>query len=158
MEPTMPNPIHTQNHLSYQISDDPSRIDFQRVFEWLLATYWGGKYTREKVEQAARHSALVIGIYWDQPHHHQQVGYCRVVSDRTRFAWLADVIIDPAHRGKKLGQEMVRFALEHPSLADVHQWMLGTKDAHGVYAKVGFGALSRPELLMQFERQTPWRM
>lgn len=140
-------------HDKYEITDDQSRLDFALIHSWLTDTYWSPGISRQKVEQAARHSSVVIGAYADEPPGKRQVGYCRVVSDRTRFAWLADVIVAPGQRGCGLGRAIVRFALEHPDLADVHNWLLGTKDAHGVYAGLGFKALAEPHRFMQFKRE-----
>ena len=39
---------------------------------------------------------------------------------------------------------MVRFALEHPEFATVTNWCLMTLDAHGVYEKLGFKAITDP--------------
>ena len=145
-----------RTHKRYDISDDRSRLDFARVHGWLTTTYWSPGITRAKVEKAARNSALVVGAYCDggagEQLLPQQVGYCRVVSDRTRFAWLADVFIDPAHRGQGLGRAIVTFALEHPELADVHYWLLRTKHAHGVYAKLGFTPPHETQRLMQLKK------
>jgi GNAT superfamily N-acetyltransferase len=135
-------------HNQYEITDDRSRLDFALIHCWLTDTYWSSGITRPKVEKAARHSALVVSAYSGK----HQVGYCRVVSDLTRFAWVADVFVDPDHRNQGLGQAMVTFALEHPDLTDVHNWLLGTKDAHGVYAKLGFGTPDEPQRLMQLKK------
>lgn len=140
-------------HDKYEITDDQSRLDFDLIHSWLTDTYWSPGISRPKVEQGARHSSVVIGAYAGEPPGMRQVGYCRVVSDRTRFAWLADVFVDPHHRGCGLGRAIVDFALSHPDLADVHNWLLGTKDAHGVYAKLGFKALEEPHRFMQFKRE-----
>jgi GNAT superfamily N-acetyltransferase len=139
-------------HDNYEITDDQSRLDFAVVHDRLKRTYWSPGITRAKVEKAARHSALVVGAYWDGSRREKQVGHCRVVSDLTRFAWLADVFVAPDHRKKGLGQAIVTFALEHPDLRDVHNWLLGTKDAHGVYAKLGFGTPNEPQRLMQLKK------
>jgi GNAT superfamily N-acetyltransferase len=136
-------------HADYLITDDLSRVDFAVVHPWLTESYWSPGISREKVEQAARYSALVICAL----HNRQQVGYCRVVSDRTRFAWLADVFVHPDHRRRGLARAIVRFALDHPNLRDVSKWLLGTKDAHGVYAALGF-ATPPSERLMQLWRKT----
>jgi GNAT superfamily N-acetyltransferase len=141
-----------RNHSEYEITDDRSRLDFVRVHSWLTESYWSPGISRQKVEQAATHSPVVVSAYRREVLGIQQVGYCRVVSDRTRFAWLADVFVDPDHRGRGLAQAIVQFALNHPDLADVHHWLLGTKDAHGVYAKLGFKGLEEPHRLMQFKR------
>jgi GNAT superfamily N-acetyltransferase len=138
--------------LDYQISDDVAEIDFATVHGWLTSSYWAQGISLEKVQQAARYSALVVSARHRSSISTAQVGYCRVVSDRTRFAWLADVFVDPAHRNRGLARAIVRFALEHPNLADVPNWILGTKDAHGVYAPLGFAAPKHPERIMQFWR------
>ena len=129
---------------SYQIDEDIARIDFARVHSWLTSSYWSPGISREWVERAARHSALVLGVYSPQG----QVGYLRVVSDRVRMAYLCDVWIDSDHRGKGLGRSIVRYALEHPDLAQV-KWILATADAHGVYAELGFKPVKEPQRWME---------
>jgi GNAT superfamily N-acetyltransferase len=141
-----------RTHNQYEITDDRSRLDFALIHGWLTEAYWSSGITRPNVEKAARHSALVVSAYGDGVGGKQQVGYCRVVSDLTRFAWLADVFVDPVHRSRGLGLAIVNFALDHPDLADVHNWLLGTKDAHGVYAKLGFRPPDEPQRLMQFKK------
>ncbi len=36
-----------------------------------------------------------------------------------------------------------------PRLAGLRRWMLATRDAHSLYAKLGFTPLSRPEHIME---------
>ena len=105
---------------------------------------------RDVVERAMRGSSLVIGAYFDG----QQIGYARVVSDKATFAWVADVFVDEAHRRKGLGRAMVRFALDDPEHQGLRRWFLATKDAHDVYAKLGFQALTEPQRFM-FLRPDP---
>jgi ribosomal protein S18 acetylase RimI-like enzyme len=142
------------SHRAWVLSDDHRRIDFARVTEWLQGSYWCPGIPRAAVEQAARHSSLVVGAY-DSPSG-QQVGFLRVVSDCTRFAYLMDVYVASELRGCGLGRAMVRFALNHPPHRDVARWMLGTRDAHGVYAREGFEPLAEPDRLMQRNRPAPW--
>jgi predicted N-acetyltransferase YhbS len=47
------------------------------------------------------------------------------------------VFVLEGHRGKRLGVELVREAVEHPEQRDV-QWYLNTRDAHPLYARFGF--------------------
>ena len=116
-------------------------MDFPRVRAWLAATYWAAGITREGVERAARNSALVIGAFAPDG---AQVGYARVVSDKTRFAYLCDVVVDPAHRRRGIGRAMIAFALARPELVGVTTWTLATRDAHGVYAPLGFLPVTHP--------------
>jgi GNAT superfamily N-acetyltransferase len=139
-------------HADYEIDDSLPRQNFDKVYAWLITTYWW-EYglTREKTERGARHSALVIGAYHDDT----QVAYARVVSDTIRFAWIADVYVEPSHRNKGLARAMIRFALEHPELRDVAKWFLATKDAHGVYATLGFAPVLAENSYMELLRQRP---
>jgi len=130
----------------YEIEDDLNRIDFGKVHAWLTTTYWSTGVSRARVEQAARHSSLVVGAY----HGTDQAGFLRVVSDRTTFAWIADVFVDEAHRKKGLAKAMVQFALGHPQLQGIRQWVLMTLDAHPVYSQVGFTLHPNRHNLMQF--------
>jgi ribosomal protein S18 acetylase RimI-like enzyme len=97
----------------------------------------------DRVKRAAENSALVLGAYFGA----EQAGYLRVISDKTRFAYLCDVWVDTAHRGKGVAQSMVQHALEHPEFKTVN-WLLATLDAHGVYAKLGFTPIDKPERWM----------
>jgi nitroimidazol reductase NimA-like FMN-containing flavoprotein (pyridoxamine 5'-phosphate oxidase superfamily)/GNAT superfamily N-acetyltransferase len=144
-----PRPVEA-THASFTLSDDRTRIDFARVTEWLKDAYWCPGIPRELVERAARFSTLVVGAYAGA----EQVGYLRAVSDGTRFAYLMDVFVAEPHRGRGLGRALVRFALTHPDHRDVLRWLLGTKDAHGVYAPEGFRPLSDPTRFM--ERMGVW--
>ena len=119
-------------------------MDFPRVHGWLTTTYWSPGIALEKVEQAAGHSALVIGAFEDGV----QVGYARVVSDQTTFAWVCDVYVDEAFRGRGIARAMVAFAMADENLQGLRRWVLATADAHGVYAALGFQPIPNPERWM----------
>jgi GNAT superfamily N-acetyltransferase len=70
------------------------------------------------------------------------------VTDGATFAWLCDVFVDPNHRGHGLGTFLIRIATEHPEVRGL-RFLLGTKDAHGLYAKFGFDAPVHPGRLME---------
>jgi GNAT superfamily N-acetyltransferase len=118
----------------YEIDDDRERVDVDFVHRSLSEeAYWALGRPRATVERLVRDSARVIGVYHDD----EQVGFARVVSDGTAMAWLGDVFVVPAHRGRGLGGELVREAVEHPAHRDL-VWFLNTRDAHALYAKFGF--------------------
>ena len=62
----------------------------------------------------------------------------RVGSDRATFAYLADVFVLGAHRGKGLSKRLIAAVLAHPELQGLRRWTLATHDAHGLYAQFGF--------------------
>jgi GNAT superfamily N-acetyltransferase len=134
------------------LSDDRLRIDYEKVTRMLAATYWSPGVSLSEVRKSADYSALVVGAY--DPHE-GQVGFMRVVSDATRFAYVADVVVDERFRKRGIGRAMVSFALAHESLRYVYKWYLMTIDAHGVYEKVGFGPLSNPDRWMMLDKGLP---
>lgn len=136
----------------HSISTDPARLDLDAIWGWLRESYWSPGVPRETVARAIRNS-IPFGIFEEQ----RQVGFARVVSDRATFAYVADVFVDPAARGRGLGVWLMDVIVAHPELQGLRRWMLATRDAHGLYAKSGFRPLSRPEIFMEIHRPDVYR-
>jgi GNAT superfamily N-acetyltransferase len=85
----------------------------------------------------------------------RQVGFARVITDRTTFAWIGDVFVLPQARGQGLSVWLMETIVAHPELQGLRRWFLATRDAHGLYAKVGFGSLVTPERMMEFRPEQP---
>jgi GNAT superfamily N-acetyltransferase len=118
----------------FELDDDPARVDLDAIWAFLSTeAYWGRERSREVVERQVGEASRVIGLYRDG----QQLGFARVLSDG-RIAYLADVYVVGEHRGRGLGVELVREAVDDGPQRDL-RWLLHTKDAHGLYAKFGFG-------------------
>lgn len=132
----------------YVIDDSFDRLDFNILRQWLSATYWTPGISQEEIVKGAKHSAIVVGCY----HGGSQVGFLRVISDKTRFGYFCDVFVDESHRKRGIARAMMRYVMDHPDFADVYQWLLATKDAHGVYAPLGFAPLAEPEMWMMARR------
>ncbi|WP_055528266.1 GNAT family N-acetyltransferase [Streptomyces graminilatus] len=127
----------------YEISADPTRIDVERVHRWLSTdAYWALDRPREKFDEVIPNS-LNFGVY--EAASGEQVAYARVVTDRGLFAWLCDVYVDPSVRGAGIGTAMVRAVRDHLALLGVRRVLLATHDAHGVYERIGFSPLEKPE-------------
>lgn len=135
-------------HAGFVLDDSLARFDFARCHAWLTRAYWSEGITESEVERGFRRSAWVAGAYADGT----QIGCVRLVTDFTRFAYLMDVFVDESYRGRGVGGALVRFALTHPELALVYKWTLATADAHEVYRRQGFHAISAPERWMSLER------
>ena len=101
-----------------ELSDDPARIDLDRVHGWLASSYWTPDIDRAAVERQNAGSHC-LGAYHQK---HGQIGFARVISDRASFAWLADVWVGEAMRGQGIGRRMVRWFLEHPDYATVRRF------------------------------------
>jgi GNAT superfamily N-acetyltransferase len=119
----------------YEIDDDRDRVDVDAVHRFLSEeAYWVPGRSRETIERLIRESTRVIAAYQAEG---DLVGFARVVSDRSSFAWLGDVFVIEEHRGRGIGAELVREAVEHPPERDC-LWYLNTRDALALYARFGF--------------------
>ena len=118
----------------FELDDDPARVDLDAVWAFLSTeAYWGRERSRNEVQRQIGEASRVIGLYREG----RQVGFARVLSDG-RIAYLADVYVLAEHRGRGLGVELVREAVDDGPQRDL-RWLLHTRDAHGLYEKFGFG-------------------
>ncbi len=140
--------------IDFVIRDGFDNMDFTRVAEMLAKSFWVPGISVEEVIKSAHHSALVAGAFLADG---TQVGYARAISDKTRFAYILDVFVEEQYRRAGIGQAMVRHILAHDDMKDVYQWILITRDAHGVYRKAGFTELAHPDMWMQIIRERPKR-
>jgi len=99
---------------------------------------------RELVERSIERS-LCFGAYEGE----RQLGFARVVTDGAGFAYLCDVFVVDAARGRGLGKQLMEFVFAHPDLQRVRRFMLATRDAHGLYAQYGFTSLANPDKFME---------
>ncbi|MEV0189980.1 GNAT family N-acetyltransferase [Kitasatospora purpeofusca] len=130
----------------YEISTDPARLDAALIHRWLSEdAYWALGRSREKQDLAIAGS-LNFGVY--ERASGTQLGYARVVTDRATFAWLCDVYIAPAARGRGLGTALAAAVRDHLAPYGLRRLLLATADAHEVYAKVGFEPMAKPEKWM----------
>jgi GNAT superfamily N-acetyltransferase len=117
---------------NFWISDDHRDADIEFIIAELHRSYWAAERSRETIEKSVSNSVMFSLYDNDRP-----VGFARVVTDWTTFAWLCDVWICEAYRGRGLGVWLMKCLLEHPSTA-VTRNLLATRDAHGLYEKFGF--------------------
>jgi GNAT superfamily N-acetyltransferase len=134
----------------YWISDDQALLDVSQVHAWISGTYWAAGRSYEVMARSIEHS-LSLGLYAASG---EQAGFARIVTDRATFAWLCDVFIDTAHRGRGLGVFLVEKATGHPEVRDIRQ-LLMAEPGRQLYRRQGFGALASPERWMERPGQSP---
>jgi len=125
--------IHEWTRGEYTVSTDPGRLDLDVIHGFLTRTYWAEGRPRERVALSIERS-VPFGLY----HASGQVGFARVVTDHVVVAYLADVFVLEAHRGHGLGKWLVEVVVGAPGLQAIRRWILGTRDAHGLYRRFGF--------------------
>ena len=129
---------------AYEFSTDAARLDIDAIHAFLTQSYWSPGIPRATVARAIANS-LCFGVFWQG----QQVGFARVVTDKTTFAYLCDVYVLEAHRGHGLAKQLMERVMKHPDLQGLRRMMLATRDAHGLYAQYGFTPLAAPDRIME---------
>jgi predicted GNAT family acetyltransferase len=119
----------------YVLSTDKDRVDVDRVHRWLSQdAYWALGRPREVVEKSIA-ASWVWSVFAPDG---EQVAFARAVTDALTFAWLCDVFVDPAHRGRGLATWVSGEAVADLTTAGVDRLVLATSTAHAVYRRVGF--------------------
>ena len=128
-----------------EIDDDGDRVDLATTYDLVVGQgYWANSRSRETVA-ASIPGSWVFGVYDDAT----QVAFARVVTDRATFAWICDVIVDEAYRGRGIGSWLMRTITAALDEAGVKRQLLATLDAHEVYRPVGYVELAYPERWME---------
>ncbi len=124
--------------MNYRIIDGADGMDSAEVAALLKTTYWANTRSLETIEKSMRNSSC-YGVYLDEEK--KLIGFARVISDDATTYYLCDVVIDPAYRGRGLGKALVSHIVSLPEYVGLRGLLL-TKDAHGLYEKFGFEAVS----------------
>jgi GNAT superfamily N-acetyltransferase len=132
------------------ISTDKSKIDINLVYNYLnQESYWAKNVSMDIVARAIENS-FCFGVYKKENDATiKQIGFARVITDKATFGYLADVFILEAYRGRGLSKWLMEEIMGHAELQGFRGWMLGTKDAHGLYEKFGFKKLQNSERIMR---------
>jgi GNAT superfamily N-acetyltransferase len=144
----------TQLPNGYRLSDAPKAFDLARAHAWIgRESYWAQGIPLETFRRAVENS-LTVGVFAPDG---AMAAMARVVSDRATFAWIADVFVDEAHRGRGLGKAIMTYLMDHPDLNGLRRLLLATRDAHGLYAQFGFAPPARAESLMEIRSDGVYR-
>ena len=129
----------------YRITTSIDEMSLQVIHGFLANSYWAKDIPLATLGRAMQNS-LCFGVLTDSG---EQVAFARMVTDRTTYAYLADVFVIESHRGKGIAKWLVQSILVHPDLQGLRRISLITRDAHGLYAQLGFKPLAHPERTME---------
>ncbi len=127
-----------------EISTDKSRLDINFIAKYLQETYWANKRSFEDIKISIENS-LCFGVYSNR----SQIGFARVVTDKSAFAYLMDVFIVDQQKGNGLGSLLLDEILQHQDIKNIETFKLATHDAHEFYVRKGFKQIAHPEFQME---------
>ena len=125
-------------------STDKSLLRIETIHSVLNESYWAKNIPVEILKRSIENS-MCFGVYIEK----EQIGFCRVITDKATFAYLADVFITENHKGKGYSKLLIKEVMAHPDLQGLRKFLLGTADAHGLYKQFGFKELAKPERMME---------
>lgn len=144
-----------QTHVTSNLSE----MDVDLVYDFISNSYWSKGIPRAIFDKAIENS-LCFGLMQDakgcqatKQSRTTQIGFARMITDRSSFAYLADVFIVEEYRGRGLSAVLLNAVFTHSDMQGLRRIILATKDAHGVYEKYGFTSLDDPARLMH--KHTP---
>jgi GNAT superfamily N-acetyltransferase/predicted FMN-binding regulatory protein PaiB len=117
--------------------------DASAAVDLLEGHYWTAGVPREVLARAQLGASAWVGARDAQG---KLVATARANSDGARHAYVADVAVAPAYRGRGVGEAVVRLLLEHPAVRGAGLVRLATQDAQPFYERFGF----QPEEQVQF--------
>lgn len=129
------------------ITSDPAAVDLDAVHAWLRTSYWAEDIPRDLLARAVANS-IPFSVKLDA----EQVGFARVITDRATFAYLSDVYILEAYRGRGLARRLMDAVMAHPDLQGLRRFSLTTRDAEGLYRQYGFRELATPQRHLEIFR------
>ncbi|MBO0610679.1 GNAT family N-acetyltransferase [Myceligenerans salitolerans] len=131
----------------YEFSADAGRIDPARVHALLTEhAYWAAGRSRE-VQDAAIAGSRNYGVYARDAG--TLVAYARVVTDGATFAWLADVVVDPAHRRRGLARLLAEgITAELDRLGVARTLLRASGEGRALYEDLGWKSVDEPDAWM----------
>lgn len=127
-----------------EISTDKRKLQSKVIYQFLTTTYWAKGRTLEEVKKTINNN-FCFGVYLNE----KQIGFARVATDYTVFAYIMDVFILPEYRGKGYSKQLMKAINQESKLKSCKVWLLKTSDAHDLYKKFGYTELKHPEKVME---------
>ena len=133
---------------NFTINDDSTKTDLDAMHHELANSYWCKNIPKELLKKAIDNS-LCFNVYENE----KQVAFARVVTDKSTYGYLCDVIVNENYRKRGIGKGMMKFIMDHPELQGLRRFTLATVDAHAIYGQFGFTVAQHPQNIMEIVRR-----
>lgn len=93
----------------FKLTTDLKDMDFDVIHGFIAGSYWAKGMPKTTLQKALSHS-LCFAVLTDDE---QLVAFARLITDKATFAYLADVFVLEAFRGKGLSKWMLEAVMSH---------------------------------------------
>jgi Acetyltransferase (GNAT) domain len=136
---------------SFFITTDKKQLQLSRIHRFLSQeAYWCLGIPSSVVAKSIENS-ICFGLYYQDENAVLQIGYARLVTDRSTFAWLCDVYIERPYRGRGLSKWLIECIMSSRYVQGLRRICLATKDAHSLYQNYGFKVTDTPANWMEIK-------
>ncbi|MCS6289696.1 MAG: GNAT family N-acetyltransferase [Nitrospira sp.] len=144
----MPPALKTDQHpITFSDRND---FDAAQLIHLYRQAPWAKHRALEQAQAMLAKTDVVISA-WDGT---RLVGFGRVLTDYVFRASIWDVIVDREYQGRKIGTEIVRRILDHPTLQQVELFWLCTR-MPGFYERLGFSAKAQTGMVWSRKKSEP---
>lgn len=134
---------------AFRVSTNFDEFDMSVIHHFLCHdSYWAKGVDMETVRKSVANSLCFGGFIGKR-----QVAFGRAITDLATYAFLRDIFVLPDFRGIGYGTSLVKAMMSRMTEEGVPAIMLGTADAHDLYAKFGFQLVGNSSRLMVWRKE-----
>ena len=138
--------------LNVTVKTGRENMDVEVIHKYLSQdSYWAKGISYELVENSLINS-FCVGAFIDE----KQIGFARLITDYSTFAYLADVFVLPEFQGNRVAKQMLSHIFEQGFIKRLRRIMLMTRDAHGLYRQFQFKDPKNPAGVMEIANPDPY--
>lgn len=121
--------------------------DQEKIWQLLKNCFWSKNIPLAYVARFINYS-LCFGIY--EENSNLLMGFGRVISDYTTYAYVCDIVIAEEYRTCGIGNALINQIMSHPELQGLKTWSLRTtEEARKLYQNYGFKIADQPETQLE---------
>jgi RimJ/RimL family protein N-acetyltransferase/N-acetylglutamate synthase-like GNAT family acetyltransferase len=151
------NRLDIWRKFAFFITTDKKQLQLRRIHRFLSQeAYWCLGIPSSVVAKSIENS-ICFGLYHQDEKIIHQIGYARLVTDRSTFAWLCDVYIEQPYRGRGLSKWLMECIMSSRYVRGLRRICLATRDAHGLYQNYGFKVTDTPANWMEIKDYDVYR-
>lgn len=97
-------------------------------------TRWGRSRSLEQIDKMLVGTSMCFSVRYND----KLVAFCRIMTDFVFRGSLWDILVHPDHHGKGIGSNLLKYALNHPSIKNVPVMVTYTSELTDFMGRLGF--------------------